>query len=211
MTDSPDRETEELLDELETTLEALREEVDGRNRRRRGPPTPLELLRLTERHAIPTLVATLEATVAALELVREVIRLVDPERSSGRVDEAGDRLGRAGDSAVVGAERVLADLRRALDAADLPDDEAARPLVAEARELSAEVEARLREARDEPGARGASGDDGGVRIDVTEDEKRGEAEEESGDEEGAADAGVDVDAELESIRDEVRDDQDETR
>lgn len=227
MSDRSDRETAELLDELEATLDALREEVDGRGGRRRGPPTPADLLRFTERHTIPTLVATLEATIEALELVRELLRLADPERSDGRAraDEAGDRLGRAGESAAAGAERVLGDLRRALAAEELPADSPARDLVAEARDLSAEVEARLREAR-EDAARRASDDGGVVRIDVT---AEGEGSEGDGNEEGEGNVGsegdegaeeeseegagaeVDVDAELESIRDEVRGDQDETR
>lgn len=223
MSSQRDRETAELLDELQSTLEALREEVDGRDgRRRRGPPTPAELLRFTERHTIPTLVASLEATVEALELVRELLRLIDPERSAGRArtDEAGDRLGRAGETAVAGAERVLVDLRRALAAEDVPDDGAARDLVTEARDLSEEVESRLREAREGSDTRRrSSGGDGesGVRIDVAAEDSETEESEAAGDEDGETESerteegGVDVDAELESIRDEVRSDQDETR
>lgn len=212
MSSPRDRETEELLDELESTLEALRDEIDGRDRRRRRPPTPLELLRFAERRAIPTLVATLEAAVEALELVREVLSIVDPERPGrrARLDEADDRRGLAGRSAAAGAERVLADLRRALTAEGLPDDEAARDLVSEARELSGEVEARIREARERSGAARSPSGGGGVRIDVTADGTREQEgrEREGG---GATDAGVDVDAELESLRNEVRGDQDETR
>lgn len=218
MSSSSDRETAELLDELESTLAALRDEVgDDNRRRRRRPPTPVELLRVTERHTIPTLVATLEATVQALELVRELLRLVDPERSRDRGDAAGDRLGEVGESAAAGAERVLVDLRRALAAEELPDDEATRTLVSDARALAEEVETRLREARREAGRsdgrrasddRRASGDRGGVSIDVT---PEGEHAEDEAEGTGESETMLDVDAELESIRDEVRDDQDATR
>lgn len=217
MSGRDDRDTRELLDELETTLDALREDLAGRESGRGRPPTPRELLRVTEEYTIPTVIATLEAAIAALELVRAVLRIADPDRSlTDRSDRpATDPVGRAGETAVAGAERALSELREALSAADPPDDPAARGLVADARELSAEVEARLREAREgrEPRDRSASDDSGrGVRIEV-DDGQAGETTgdgKDTGDETDGDGAGVDVDAELESIRREVRDAPDES-
>ncbi|MFB6123894.1 MAG: hypothetical protein ABEJ78_10610 [Haloferacaceae archaeon] len=187
MTDDDDLRTQ--LDELERTLEALREQVDGdgdrwrddRRRRRPRPPSPLELLRFTETHTIPTLVSTLEATIRTLELVGGLLRLVDPAAS-----EDGRRPVPPGTRATVG--RALSDLRSALDGTTLPDDPAARDLVADARELAADVEARLDDSRTGDSPRDE-------RVDVRD----------GGDADDSPD--VDVESELDSIRDELRDDE----
>lgn len=174
------------LEDLEQTLSALREELDENRRPRRPrPPSPLELLRFTESHTLPTLVATLEATIQALELLRGFLRLVDPEASERAV---GDVPPGARET----AGRALADLRSALEGTDVPDDPVARDLVADARELAADVESRLdatSRPTDEPGGTA------GVAIDV-----RDEGDEKPTD--AAADA--DVESELDSIRDEIR-------
>lgn len=203
MSGRDDREIRELLAELETTLDALRADVDDGGRdRRRGPATPRDLLRVTEEHTIPTLVAALEAAVEALELLRALLRLADPERSASGRPGGPRAVARASDPARSVAERALSDLREALSESDLPDDPRARSLVAEARDLTAEVEARLREAEGGPGgtASGAAPatSDGAVRIEVNAD---------GADEDPPDDPGVDVDAELASIRREVRDDE----
>jgi hypothetical protein len=209
MSGRDDRDTRELLDELATTLDALRADLDDGNARegRRGPPTPRELLRVTEAYTIPAVIASLEAAIAALELLRAVLRLADPDRAAADESARGstDVMGRAGESAVVGAERALSELRRALSAADLPEDRAT-DLAADARALSAEVESRLRAARDAEPSDGdaADGRSDGVQIDVEA------ADTSSGNGDDAPDdAGVDVDAELESIRRDVRGDTDE--
>lgn len=202
MDERRDRETAELLEELETTLEALRGELAGRERRR---PTPTDLLRFTEEYTVPTVVATLEATIASLELLRAFLRLLDPDRSvADGPSGGGTGLGRAGESAVTGAERAVSEVRAALAEGNLPEEPEARRLVTEARELSEAVEERLRESRGVPDAGDTPGADAdrGVAIDVT-------AEREDPPADGS---GVDVDAELDSIRSEVRDggdDQDE--
>lgn len=210
MTGRDDRDTRELLDELATTLEALRADLDGPETGR--PPTPRELLRVTEEYTIPTVVATLEAAIAALELLRAVLRLSDPDRSLADGTERaprGPRLGRAGESALVGAERALSEFRRTVEGADLPEEPTARDLVADARDLSAEVEARLRDARTgerSPDDRSGAGErDSAVRIEVeTDDPDDGDPTDGGGNERPD---GVDVDEELDSIRREVRGDE----
>lgn len=203
-----DRDTRELLDELATTLEALRADLDGPETRR--PPTPRELLRVTEEYTIPTVVATLEAAVAALELLRALLRLSDPDRSLAEGAErapGGPRLGRAGESALVGAERALSEFRRAVEGADLSEEGTAHDLVADARDLSAEVEARLRDARTGEGSpdgrSGTDGRDGAVRIEVEADDSADATDDGTTERPG----GVDVDEELDSIRREVRGDE----
>jgi hypothetical protein len=253
--DSPDRDEDlaELLADLETTLSELRGELrtgddgrgsrpdrrndpDGRRRsidRNQGeaglprPPSVPELFRFTEQYTLPTLIATLEATIRALELLRGALRLLD-----GRsVSESGDRRGRSsaarlgdgvagvGRGAVSGVERALSELEAALSETDIPEDRAGDDLLAEARELSAEIADRLdsaqadgrdryaestRDAPDNDGAAtGSRVDPDGVTIEVTGEGDPAEGTNGNGD--GTEDPpAVDVDAELESIRDELR-------
>jgi len=196
--DGNDRELSALLAELDGTLEALREELaDGRRRRASArrmplrPPTPRELLRITEEYTIPTLVAVLEANVRLLELTRRALRLADPERAArAEAESARDALGdaarggadAAGRAAVDRLDSALSELRTALAEADLPEEGEARSLVVEARELADAVEARL---PDDGGDRPAAA---GRAVPV---------------EEPDPEAGVDVESELRSIRDEV--------
>lgn len=197
MSDEDDLRTR--VDELERTLAALREQLDDDrratrrsiNRRRRPrPPSPGELLRFTESHTIPTLVATLEATIQALELAGGLLRLLDPATPD---DSARD----VPPGARATVRSALSNLQSALDETDLPDDPAARDLVADARSLAAEVESRLDDAGRRPDRTG----DEGVAVDVRE-EGASEGESSDGD-----DASVDVESELDSIRDELRGDE----
>jgi len=224
--DPPDR--EELaaqLDELAATLTDLRGEL--RDDSRRGPPRPPqlgELLRFTEQYTIPTLIAILEATIRSLELLRRTLRLADPERAAreegaaarGRLDEVGSEAGRQ-------LADALTELRTALSEADLPENPESRDLVSDARELTGEIEARLRDAeqtvndqwdreRDGRSTRkrqsNAAGASDGVMIDVSDDGDDSDDSDDSdrspADDGSNADApSVDVDAELESIKDEL--------
>ena len=146
--DRPDRaELAAQLDELEATLTDLRGELTDSQR---GPPRPPrlgELLRFTEQYTIPTLIALLEATIKSLELLQRTLRLADPTRAAreeseaarGRLDEVGTEAGQQ----LAGA---LAELRTALSETDLPENPESRDLIADARELTGEIEGRLREA-----------------------------------------------------------------
>jgi hypothetical protein len=153
-----DRELRALLADLDETLDRLRDELDDRDDRppaRREPPSVGELVRFTEEHTIPTTVAVLEATVAALELLQGLLGLVTRSGRDGRSPGAG--------SEAVGG--VVSELRRALSEVDLPDDPETRDVVREARDLTEAVERRV-EGRD-----AADGSDRGVAIDVAEAEE----------------------------------------
>ncbi|MFC7068448.1 DUF7547 family protein [Halobaculum lipolyticum] len=263
-----------LVDELETTLTDLRAELADRrggpparrsrddrdadrrddwgadrwDRQRRGPPRPPrvgELFRFTSDYTIPTVVAVLEATIEALELLQGVIDLASPgetpdrrRRGGGGRDRRGlgrsmlsdalaDGVSSATDRATTDAADALSRLRETLSEADLPQDEESRDLVADARELSAELERRVRESseavdrerrrerregRDEP----SSADDAGGPVSIAvggpdepTDEPGGGRDETHGASDGAGDDDtdaedsapeVDVDAELASIK-----------
>jgi hypothetical protein len=216
-----DDELEERLDELEDVLTELRRDLRESGGDRREPPRPpslSELLRFTERYTIPTVIALLETTIKSLELLRGTLRLADPGRSVA--DDAGataDRLADVRDGASAGLARSLSELRTALSEADLPEEAASRSIIAEARDLTAEIESRIEEGRRQADdARGRRTDEGsddgrdaaerdrGIRIDVTDPDAAGDAEADAGDDSAADPAPeVDVESELESIKREV--------
>ena len=208
-----------------------RGDSDGRDRRARGTPRPPsvgDLLGFTTDYTIPTVVAVLEATIEALELLRGVLKLAAPGERPKRRARGRDRRRGAGESmlsealtggvtsatdrAATDAADALVRLRETLAAADLPADGESGDLVADARDLSTELERRVRESRDavdrerdrnrdRTDRRGDSRDGGPVSIDVgapdgTIDDES--AESESTDDDDAPE--VDVDAELESIK-----------
>ena len=220
--DRPDRaELAAQLDELEATLTDLRSEL--RTEERRGPPRPPrlgELLRFTEEYTIPTLIALLEATIKSLELLQRTLRLADPARAAREEGEAArSRLDEVGSEAGNQLAGALAELRTALAEADLPENPESRDLITDARELTGEIETRLRDAertvsdqrqRERGGtpSRGQRGSDPdeGVMIDVSDDDSSQQSAEETDDSDADSDApaaGVDVDAELESIKNEL--------
>jgi hypothetical protein len=194
----------------------------GRDRPLPRPPSFSEMLRFTEEYTIPTIISVLETTIRSLELLRNVLRLADPDRS---VFDAGDRrrstaerltMTGVGREALSGVDRALDDLREALS--DLPPDAESRDIVTDARDLMGEIETRIEEAerqrersrygyredrrRDDDrqsdrrsGQGRRTDDDGPVTIDVGDEADAAEEEETPQ---------VDVDAELESIRKEVR-------
>lgn len=199
------------LDDLERTLDA----DDGSPRStRRDPPRGSDVVRFTEEYTIPTVIAILETTIQSLELLRGVLRLADPER---RLREGQRELDSVDRRVVDGTERALDDLRRVLTGTEEPSDPVARDVFREARDLTAEIESRLAEARESerdsrsrPGRRTSETRGGGVVIPVDDEHGDGETDAERAetvDEGEADDSGVkiDVDAELESIREEVRD------
>ncbi len=241
-----DEDLPELLDDLEATLSDLRSELrresapDRRDaptpRRRRDrrdvdsgrprPPSVSELLGFTERYTIPTLIATLEATIRALELLRGTLRLVNPDGSAvepasdRRTDSTAARLGSGaadvGRGAVSGVERALSELEAALAESNVPRDRASEELLGEIRDLSTEVRARLdgatgagdadrggrRRDADRAGSQGSEGasDPDGVSIEVTDadgaDDRSGAGGSNAGDGRAAGDA-PEVDVEAE--------------
>lgn len=188
MTARDDEELAALLSDLETTLRDLRDELDenGRRRTRRDtdesavgdsrtdspdtrrrsgdrspqfdPPSVADILQFTEEYTLPTLIATLEATIEALELFRRILGVATPgdtDQRVGRNRQERQRrsvldtaLSEAGTQASDQFADRLADLRTALSETDLPADDDARSIIADARELTDEIEARVRDADD---------------------------------------------------------------
>lgn len=175
------------------------------------------------------MIALLETTIKSLELVQGTLRLADPGRSLDETGAATDRLGDVRDGASAGLSRSLSELRTALSEADLPEEAASRSIIGDARDLTAEIEARIDEGRREADAarRGrrdrtdgrdetrttnevnGDRDDRGVRIDVTdpdadrEGENDGNGEADDSDDDPAPE--VDVESELESIKRQIDD------
>jgi hypothetical protein len=159
-----DQSLEAAVRELTDTLEDLRVELREPPRGPLGvprPPSPRELLRLTEGYTIPALVAFLETNVRMLELLAATLRVAD-RRPLDAVDEAGvleagsrtlEAAGRDGADGLAAASRAtlerlddaLAELQAAAGG-DAPDDPEVQRLLSEARELRAEVDERLSEA-----------------------------------------------------------------
>jgi len=207
---------EHRLEELDETLSDLRREL--REERRRSPPKPprlSELLRFTEQYTIPTLIALLEATIQSLELLRRTLRLADPERAVRKEGEkARSRLDSVSAEASGQLAGALAELRTALSEADLPENPESRRLINDARELTGEIETRLRDAeqavrdqqdkerRNRTADRQPPNRDRGVMIDVTDAADGSSAENEAADD-GDESPQVDVESELESIKDEL--------
>lgn len=211
-------ELESQLDDLEATLSELRSEL--RSERRRGPPKPpslSELLRFTEEYTIPTLIALLEATIQSLELLRRTLRLADPERALDEERKAArNRLDRVGTEAGTQFAGALSELRAALSEADLPENPESRRLIEDARELTGDIEGRLRDAEqsvrnqrdrerhgNRPDRRDGDSPNRGVMIDVREAGAADEPEETSAESDDSEPPAVDVESELESIKDEL--------
>jgi len=219
-----------LLDDLRTTLDELERTIDTDARTdRRGPrsrdlPRGSDVVRFTEEYTIPTVIAILETTIQSLELLRGVLRLVDPERGFPTDRRDGDRFDGVDGRVVQGAERAVEDLRRALTGTEEPADPVARDVLGDARALTAEIESLLAEARGDADASraesasrrsrrsraGRRDDRESVVIPVDDEADGGRRDErqtgaDPADDEADDGAGVeiDVDAELESIRDEV--------
>ncbi|MFC4246164.1 hypothetical protein ACFOZ7_04030 [Natribaculum luteum] len=185
-----DEDLAESIDELTQTLRDLRHELEPRPEPRLRPPTPGELLRLTDEVAIPALVAILEANVRALEAFQRGLRLVRRDRDvrerTGRAtDVTRTRATELRETTLEQLDGALAELQRALGEGALPQNRQARDLVEDARELRDEVDRRLRDAGEEVDAetKGRT-----IEIDDSTDDRPDESD-------------VDVDAELETLKD----------
>jgi hypothetical protein len=195
------------VDELADTLEDLRVQLREPPRGPLGvprPPTPRELLRLTEGYTIPALVAFLETNVRMLELLAATLRVADG-RPLDVVDEPGvleagsrtlEAAGRDGADGLAAASRAtlarlddaLVELQVAAEG-DAPDGPEVQRLLSEARELRAEVDERLSEAEQASGSHPMSGSAG--------EEPEATA---AGDEGVDGPVGVDVEEELDTLR-----------
>ncbi|MEF8808528.1 DUF7547 family protein [Natronomonas sp.] len=210
--------------DLADTLEALRAELREPPRGPLGlprPPSPSELLALTERYTIPALVSTLETSIRLLELLAAAIRLaqgrsvdsdVEARLSASEFAVAGgregvDRLAAASRTTLEKLDDALVDLQGAA-AGGAPDNPEAERLLEQARRLRAEVDDRLAEI--EAAERAESGTADRTTIDVDSETGTGADADESATETAEAEeadepAGdtVDVDAELASLKEDM--------
>lgn len=210
----PDRSDDELADdaaELAVALRQLRDELERQRTRRRRkllgmgaipkPPSVRDVLRFADEFAIPTVIAVLEANIKILESLQGAIRMAETGHRAGeRSREVGETAaGRAGDvskAALARLEDGLEDLRTALEGGAVPEDAASNELLAEIRELQADVEERIEASREER-ERVERGERGGS---IGETDRTADDESENEDE-----VPVDVDAELESLRERYQD------
>ncbi len=199
MTSTPsDDELAERVAELEATLEQLRREIRRPPTGPLGlprPPTPRELLELTDRYAIPTAIAVLEANIRALELLQRLIRLADTERAAeAEADRMRSRAEAISRVTLDQLDGVLEELQEGA----LPREPESRQIIEDARQLRAELREWLAEG-DRTVADGTSRE-----RELTKGADESDVPDEPND---AADAvEIDVDEELRSIRAELAED-----
>jgi len=179
MSESSDDDVTALLSELVRTLQDLETEVepttaDGRPR----PPSPGELLRFTSDVTIPAAILILKTNIEALKLLRRALRMADgrPATSQSGAGEVRRRATQLSKTTLSRLDDALTDLQDAVEGR--PQDEEARRLLDEARDLRADLAEQLD---------GESSVEGADTVEGTE-------------------VPVDVDAELRSIKDEIDDD-----
>ncbi|ERG96607.1 hypothetical protein [Haloquadratum walsbyi] len=120
------------------------------------------VFRFTEEYTLPALISVLETTIESLELLRGVLRFVDPEQSAFSQQNRRQNRQRRGQSprrdpvsavgreALSGLDRALSEIEETLAADNdqsLSSDRVPRDLLADARDLSAEVADRLGDAQ----------------------------------------------------------------
>ncbi|MFC4543567.1 hypothetical protein ACFO5R_16695 [Halosolutus amylolyticus] len=206
MVDQDEDELAEAMRELTRTIDDLRSELDDSRRRSPfrpptpRPPTPGDLLRLTDEVAVPALLAALEASVRTLEAFQRGLKIVRTEREvRGRVrdhsgvDTTSDRAGELRRTTLSQLDTVLGELQRAVSEGTLPADEEARDLLSEARELRDDVDRRLRGTAADRGSENET-----IEIDIDSSEDEADDVTVTDDD---ANAAVDVDAELETLKD----------
>lgn len=164
-------ELEESLRELQRELDAKREPGFPR------PPTPREVLRMTDEHAIPAAITFLEAHIRALEALQGLIRITDTRRTAEATDQ---RIERISEIALTRLDDLMADLQ----SSSLPNNEDARHLLQEARTLREDIAMHVEEAQSREGQEASEV----TEIDIEEE----------------LDTGIDIDEELDSIRSDVR-------
>jgi hypothetical protein len=176
--DAREQPMEERLAELETQIEELRRQI-GPPRGPLGlprPPSPGELLRFADEHAIPTTIAILEANVRALEALRDAIgllRRVEDRDRRERSEGLRDRTDTLAREAIEEFDRAVMDLAEAVEGGGLPDEEEARSVLREARTVREEaasgteidVEAELDSIREEVRGEGTDSGENGDQDD----------------------------------------------
>ena len=166
-----------LLSELVDTLQDLETEVEpttesGRPR----PPTPRELLQFTSDVTIPAAILVLKTNIEALKLLRRALRMAEGRPATESGGQAVRR--RATDLSRTTLSRLddaLTELQGAVEGR--PEDERARELLTQARELRSTLAEQLAESREQNQRETPEG----------------------------TEVPVDVDAELRSIKDDIED------
>ena len=128
------------IDELESRLQSLQDDLKTQQLQEGFHiPRPGEILRMTDQHAIPALIAILEAHIHALRLLQRTIRLVSTGRDPGSAPEATGPLDRARRSVRTQLDSLIDDLESVSDASSNP---ALRELQEEAEEIKSELSDR---------------------------------------------------------------------
>ncbi|MFB6227076.1 MAG: hypothetical protein ABEH88_00560 [Halobacteriales archaeon] len=203
--------SEERIAELEERIEELSGELRSPPEGPFGlprPPTPGEVLRFVDDHAIPTTIAILEANVRALKALRGAISLLrrtEERDPTGTAEGLRDRTDSVAREAVTELDRAVSDLADAIEGNGMPDDEEARSVLREIRSVRDEVADAL--TSDDTTIETAGNTEGSSA--------EGDADESAPDDGGDGGAGgdedssgggveIDVENELESIKDEMR-------
>lgn len=186
MANSPD--PDELADRISSLEESLtRLQHELQTDQQGGPPRlprPGDILRATDDHAIPAIIALLEAHIHALRLLQRTIRLVAPPPRSRDGSPGSTAFRRATDSLTAQIEQLLGDLD------EIPtnrEPNALDPLIEEAKAIRAELS--------------AMSDPTNIPI-----EDPNDFDEQDDTDASEDNTGIDIDAELDSIRSELTDD-----
>lgn len=213
--DDRDEELADAIRDLARTINDLGDELEPRRRSRLRPPTPRDVLRLTDEVAIPATLTMLQASVRALETFQRGIRLLRTEQEvRDRTASAAAETERRADSlrrtTVSQLDTALAELQRAVSTGSLPADDRVRNLLDEARTLRDQVDRKLADVA-EDSAGGASDDRNatpstGYTIEIEDgDDDPNRSDGEDTQRTNARDepdqSNVDVDAELETLKD----------
>jgi len=150
-TNANSRELEARIDDLESTLRELRRESLRPPRGPFGlprPPTPREFAEFTDRHAIPTTIAFLEAHIRALQALQAALRVVrGADETRERTTEARARTEALGRRTIDALDSALDDFADVIEAGRLPEDGEARSVLVDARRLTEEIRAELETAK----------------------------------------------------------------
>jgi len=147
-----DDDLEARVSELEAALRDLRAELERPPRPPTGPfglprpPTPREVAEFTRDAAIPAAIATLEAQIRVLETVQSALRYASPP-DVDRAD-ARDRAESMSRDALSRIDRTLSRLADEIEDGRLPQNEEARELLIDARELTDELRAEVDDAEE---------------------------------------------------------------
>lgn len=171
MTDTDEARLEARIEALESALRDLRDELspDDGSARRLRPPSPSEMLQMTREYGIPAAITALEAQIRALELCGEVLRVSGVGDSAVPDSETTrERLTETGRATLTRMDDALDRIEEEMTDGGLPDDPELRDLLAEVRELQAEVDSELDAIAETPDL--STGES--VRIDVESDVDR---------------------------------------